>query len=134
MRRLHFAVLVLASQLAGCSLLFVRGPPPETQPATTAFTCTSRFTAPVLDLVWVAYVTAAVSADEQFGGLHGSDYALGALWVGSAAYGFRKVSACRSAIEEANRAAAEARSRFQIEGGVSGKQYPQWAELLGPVG
>lgn len=112
MRMLRLAVLVLTSQLAGCSLLFVSGPPPDLQRGTTVLTCTTSVIAPVLDLAWVAYTVAAVSA-EKTGGMGGADYALSSLWVGSAAYGFWKTSQCRSAIDEANRAAAEARALFE---------------------
>lgn len=91
---------LLAASLGGCSLAFTSGPPPEAERG-SAFSCTTSYAAPVLDLAWVGYALAATNA-EKSGGIGGGDIALSALWVGSAAYGIVNVTRCKSAIDNAN--------------------------------
>ena len=90
----------LAASLGGCSLAFTSGPPPEAERG-AAFSCTTSYAAPVLDLAWVAYVLAATNAEKR-GGIGGGDIALSLPWVGSAAYGIVNVTRCEAAIDQAN--------------------------------
>ncbi len=94
-------ILLLAASSTGCSLAFTSGPPKESERG-PVFSCTTSYLAPILDLVWVGYALSATAA-EKTGGAGGGDIALSALWIGSAAYGFRNVSRCKTAIEEATR-------------------------------
>lgn len=91
---------LLSATLGGCSLAFTSGPPPEDQRG-AAFSCTTSYAAPVLDLAWTGYALGAAAAEKN-GGIGGVDIALSALWVGSAAYGIWNVTRCEQAIREAN--------------------------------
>jgi hypothetical protein len=114
---------IMALMLAGCSLGFVAGPPPE-HPQLAAFTCTDSNLAPILDsvvggLFGLTFVAAAGSTDEKWAMdnprlgsrtdaavMYGSLAAIGGI---SAFYGYYTVHACRAA----RRAADE-----RVQGGL----------------
>ena len=97
------SIVLLVAPLGGCSLVFTSGPPPESDRG-VAFSCTTSYAAPVLDLAWAGYALAATAA-EKTGGIGAIDVSLSALWSGAAAYGIWNVSRCRKAIDEVNRQA-----------------------------
>lgn len=96
---------VLSFLQAGCSLLFVEGPP-EGHQQMTSFQCTERNTAPVLDVIWGAYnvlgavVIAAADTEDLYYSTSGI-LAYGSAWglvsALSATKGFRTTENCRKA-------------------------------------
>ena len=107
----RLATLALALPLAGCSVVFVRGPAPPSE-RTRPVECTTSPLAPVLDLAWVGYALAATAA-EKTGGIGAEDVALSTIWVGSAAYGVVNIDRCHSAHRDAERAAERARAAYE---------------------
>ena len=102
--------------LAGCSFVFVDGPPARHREM-PAFSCTESRLVPVLDTIWTVLQTAnllvAVSTsnekwDEQFGGdapiSRGASvvlYAgLAALGAGGMYFGYSRTARCRAAKQE----------------------------------
>lgn len=89
---------------AGCSYLFVSGPPAN-HAQLAVFDCTESNTLPVLDLIWAGLnglgAASALSESEQMNSNRDQVITVGALWLavsGTAAiYGFSKVSDCKSA-------------------------------------
>lgn len=122
--------LFLTGPLGGCSLVFTSGPPSESQ-RNAAFSCTTSYAAPILDVAWATYALATTAAEKQ-GGIGAEDVSLSALWIGSAAYGIWNVRRCRGAIEEANRR-TDASLRFLVGaagtplGPVPKRSWPQWS-------
>jgi hypothetical protein len=100
-----FVALLVASSSISCSLLFVDGPPAQHR-SLPFFDCTSSRVAPVVDITLGAlYGIAAVDVYASTGGPNDTfegvaPVALTALALGSALYGFKKVSACREAVDD----------------------------------
>ncbi|HVV53134.1 MAG TPA: hypothetical protein VHO06_25985 [Polyangia bacterium] len=98
---------VLSATSGGCSFLFVHGPPPEHR-TSSFFDCTSGNVLPILDaVVGGAAVVDAIGVASDAAAFSSSPSArradlvtygaAAALFVTSAAYGFKKTSACREA-------------------------------------
>jgi hypothetical protein len=127
-------MMAFTATLGGCSLVFTSGPPPPAERG-AAFSCTTSYVAPILDLAWVTYALAATAA-EKTGGIGTEDIALGAVWGGSAAYGIWNATRCRAAIEEADQrlgtpAELERRSRAGPLGPVAIPTWPSWTLPIG---
>ena len=129
----------MALLLAGCSLGFVAGPPPE-HPQLASFGCTDSHVAPIIDsvlggLAGVTFLTAVGTTDEKWAMdnarlgsrtdvalLYGS---LAAIEGASALFGYYNVHACRAA----RQAAAE-----RVQGGMQ-RLPPTWPPApVGPAG
>lgn len=116
MRTRAIAFLLLVPHLGACSFAFVRGPPAGHE-GMAAFACTTSSTAPVLDLVWLSYMTLASVAEN--GSWGAADIAVGGAYAGSAFYGFKTSARCRAAISEANLRPAATRARLEPQRQVS---------------
>ena len=105
MRWLRITVLVLTSQVAGCSFFFVSGPP-ENHASLDDFACTSSPELPVLDILWgAAYVglfsyASGWSGREPSGTLKAVAVGGGGLNVASAFTGFYRVVKCSNALTD----------------------------------
>jgi len=128
----------MALMLAGCSLGFVAGPPPE-HPQLASFGCTESNLAPIVDsvlagLFGVTVVTAVISTDEKWAmdnARLGSRTEVALLYGGlavvegaSALFGYYQVHACRVA----RRAAAE-----RVQGGMQ-RLPATWPPTAAPPG
>ena len=125
-------MMLFTATLGGCSLVFTSGPPPPAERG-AAFSCTTSYIAPILDLAWITFALAATAA-EKTGGIAAGDIALGALWGGSAAYGIWNATRCRAAIEKADQrlgtpAELERRSRPGPPDPVA--RWPSWTLPIG---
>jgi hypothetical protein len=109
------AVAILATAGAGCSFLFVNGPPAEHRKM-SFFGCTSSNTIPTLDAVFgtaaLVDAVAAGAGSSTFGSSVGTrraeaiTFGAEALLLGaSSAYGYQKTSECRKAEAELQRRA-----------------------------
>jgi hypothetical protein len=102
---LRTVVIVLtAAPSAGCSFLFVNGPPTGHEQL-PYFSCTQSNTMPVLDAIWAGLnglgAAVALSADESTLQDRNQTVAVGAAWLVvsglSARTGFRRTNQCRAA-------------------------------------
>jgi hypothetical protein len=126
----------LLGQTTGCSILFVKGPPPEGMRGPN-FHCTESNVAPLIDMMiasWqtvrIALALSASDADYRNSQLSRSDdVALGAsllaLFAASSIIGFHQTSSCREALMGDD----DPRPRPRPRRGAS-RQPPSWK--LGP--
>ena len=128
----------MALMLAGCSLGFVAGPPPE-HPRLASFSCTDSNVAPIVDsviagLFGVTFLTAVGTTDEKWamdnarlGSRTDAALLYGGLVVlegASAAFGYYNVHACRAARQAA---------RERVQGGLQ-RLPPTWPPPVAPPG
>jgi hypothetical protein len=112
----------LLGQATGCSILFVKGPPPEDERGRIVH-CTESNVAPLIDMmiasyqtVRIAFALSASDADYRNSQLSRSDdVAIGAsllaLFAASSIIGFHQTSACRDALLEAEYPSPPPRAR-----------------------
>ena len=109
---LWLALVMLLTPLGGCGWIFVNGPPDDRANAPD-YACTLSMTPPILDVIWgglmVVGAAKALTASDEDWNTHyypNRDVSL-AVYVGwgavsgfAASSGFRKVNACRAALQE----------------------------------
>lgn len=106
---------ILGSQLAGCSFLFSKGPPSDSDYRREMSLDCSGYTLPVLDTIWAglnglgALTAASMSQgewDKKYSYSRSETMAVGLVWLGisgaSAIYGYTKAHECSEAMDEAS--------------------------------
>jgi len=86
-------LLLLCSFASGCSLLFTQPPPPPAERSEEP-DCSTTFTAPVLDLLLFAGVSALAEGEPDY-----RDRVVQVGWLSLAGFGFVNVIRCRTAYD-----------------------------------